>query len=171
MEYREVHYKNIHLHSRHLIRTYKICWIFIVHNFYRCRDPFVSRHIQTFNFLCADACTQMQTHARGQTHTHAKLFSCPPCPSCCLDLESLSPPILVSILVAFQDPEIQLALDQLFPKPHPPTYSAQNKHIPGRPSWFLDNSYWEVMGLRWSLSCVDSLHLQARVCSRVAVWY
>ena len=51
------------------------------------------------NFLCLDAfrhlifCAQM--HARGRTHTHARLFSCPPCPSCCLDLESLSPPILV----------------------------------------------------------------------------
>jgi len=69
---------------------------------------------------------QMQTYARGHTHTHAKLFGRPPCPSCCLDLESLSPPILVPILVAFQDPEIQLALDQLFPKPRPQTYSAQN---------------------------------------------
>ena len=41
------------------------------------------------------------------------------------------------MLVAFQDPEIQLALNRLFPKPHPPNYSAQNQCIPGRPSLIL----------------------------------
>ena len=43
----------------------------------------------------------------------------------CLALESL-PTNPYPMLVAFQDPEIQLALDQLFPKPRPLTYSAQN---------------------------------------------
>ena len=33
------------------------------------------------------------------------------------------------MLVAFQDSEIQLALDQLFPKPRPLTYRAQNQHL------------------------------------------
>lgn len=87
--------------------------------------PLNKRCIQTLNFLCADACMQTQacvgmqtqTHTHGQMQMHAK-------PSAtfhvqvviCLGLESLSPPDLV----ACQDPEVRLTVDQLFPKPHPP---------------------------------------------------
>ena len=79
--------------------------------------PLNKRCIQTFTFLCADACMQTQTHTHGQMQMHAK-------PSAtfhvqdviCLGLESLSPPVLV----ACQDPEVRLTVDQLFPKPRPP---------------------------------------------------
>ena len=117
------------------------------------RDPFASRRVWTFNFLCVDARTQThtdasrrmqtqmhargrtQTHACGRTHTHtrgwtqmhAKFFSSILCPSCYM----FRPWVSLSanpcpMLVAFQDPEIQLALDRSFPKPRPQTYSAQN---------------------------------------------
>ena len=68
----------------------------------------------------------MQTHARGQTQTHAKFSAAFYVqPVIFLGFESL-PTNPCPMLIAFQDPETQLALDRLFPKPCPQTYSAQN---------------------------------------------
>ena len=88
---------------------------------------FASRRVRTFNFLCADARKHTWTHARGRMQTHAKFFSCILCPSCYTFRPWVSLPTNpYPMLVAFQDSEIQLALDWLFLKPRPQTYSAQN---------------------------------------------
>ena len=57
----------------------------------------------------------------------ACFFSCILCLSCYLFRPWVSLPTNpYPMLVAFQDPEIQLALNRLSPKPRPQTYSAQN---------------------------------------------
>ena len=74
------------------------------------QTSFASTRVRTFNFLCADA--------RTQTQTHAKFFSCILCPTHYMFRPWVS--LLANpcpMLVAFHDPEIQLALDQLFRTP------------------------------------------------------
>ena len=78
---------------------------------------YIDRCITPWNPTHADECRRMQNFSAAffvQTVV-------------CLGLESLSLPVNpYPLLVAFQDPEIQLALNRLFRKPRPQTYSAQN---------------------------------------------
>ena len=107
----------------------------------------------------AHRCTQTQTHARGRTQTHAKIFSCILCPSCCMFRPWVSLPANpCSMLVAFQDPEIQLALDRFRNPAHKLTALTTSVFL-GDLAWFLDMFYWVVLAVQWSLSHVDSLHL------------
>ena len=112
--------------------------------------------------FCAqtDARRRTQMHARGQTQTHAKFFGCILCPSCCMFRSWVSLPANpCPMLVAFQDPEIQLALERCFRNPaHTPTALRTSVSL-GDLAWFLDMLYWEVLAVRLSLSRVDSLHL------------
>ena len=111
-------------------------------------------------------CTQTDADTHGRMQTHAKFFSCIPCPSCYMFRPWVSLPANpCPMLMAFQEPEIQLALDRLFPKPCPPTYSAQNQHILGRPSLIL--GYVLLRGLLM----VEGSQLQAceRRCTQMHV--
>ena len=100
------------------------------------------------------------THARGRTQTYAKFFSCILCPSCYMFRPWASLPANTCLmLVAFQDPELQLAIDRCFQNPaHKPKVLRTSVSL-GDLAWFLNMFYWEVLAVRWSLSCVDSLHL------------
>ena len=108
----------------------------------------------------ADASRRRHTYARRQTQMHAKFFSYIPCPSCYMFRPWVSLPVNpCPTLVAFQDPEIQLALNWWFLKPCRPNYTVLRTSVSlGGLPWFLDMSYWEVLGVWWSLSHVDSFH-------------
>ena len=114
--------------------------------------------VRTFNFLCTDACgrTLTQTHAHGRTQTYANFFSCILCPICYMFRPWGSLPAnTCPMLVAFQDPEIQLALNWCFRNPaHKPKVLRTSASL-GNLAWFLNMFYWEVLAVRWSLlACI-----------------
>ena len=72
------------------------------------------------------------------------------------------------ILVAFQDPEIQLALDRCFRNPAHKLTALRTSVSLGGPAWFLDMFYWQVLATQWSLFCAGSLHLtQDKYCRKL----
>ena len=98
------------------------------------KHSYTSRHVQTFNFLCADKHTQMQTHA--------KFFSYILCPSCYMFRPWVSLPAnplshVGSFLRSRNTVGTQSIISAI-----PPTVLRTSISLESLP-WFLDMSYWE----------------------------